>query len=541
MGKGRKPSLPLAFNVLCTTFRGTRGGGGQLILVLLTVSTCAAVEEVGEREVLNVTDLGQGHEASWVKALEERLGDAVSAAPEDLESHARDEGYQHEYAPDCVVYARDKQDVLDALEIAREHRVPVTPYGAGSSLEGAVLPVEGGISLDLSRMNRVLSTEPENLCVSAEPGVTLMELNEQLFAYGLFFSIDLGADASLGGMAGTNASGSNALRYGDMREQVLGMEVVLSDGRIIQVGSKAHKTSSGYDLKSLLVGSEGTLGIVTRLTIKVQPLPAHRESIRVTFENIGSAVEAAAGLSRLGLGLSRVELVDEVMIRAVNSYQSSDYDEKPTLWMEFHGSGETAVAEDVEAAERMLEEAGAFEITAARTEQEQKELWDARNQAWYAAEEWYPEDHTVSSDICVPLGRLHEAIAHTRRLMDEHSLFAPILGHVGDGNYHVFFHVPPNDENAWKRLDEVLGGMTANALELGGTSTGEHGVGLRKMKYQEGEHGVALSLMRQVKEVFDPLGLLNPAKVIPSLEETGGERLRRLRDDLQPEAGDGTL
>ncbi len=486
---------------------------------------------MGEREVLGVTNLGQEHEASWVKALEERLGDAVSAAPEDLESHARDEGYQHEYAPGCVVYARDKQDVLDTLEIAREHRVPVTPYGAGSSLEGAVLPVEGGISLDLSRMNRILSIEPENLCVTAEPGVTLTELNDQLSPHGLFFSIDLGANASLGGMAGTNASGSNALRYGAMREQVLGMEVVLSDGRTIRVGSKAHKTSSGYDLKSLLVGSEGTLGIVTRLTIKVRPLPAHRESIRATFEEVGSAVEAAAGLGRSGLGLSRVELVDEVMIRAVNSYQSSDYDERPTLWMEFHGSSEIAVAEDLEAAERMLEEAGALEVTVARTEEEQKELWDARNQAWYAAEEWYPEDHTVSSDICVPLGRLREAIAYTRQLMDEHSLFAPILGHVGDGNYHVFFHVSPNDESSWERLDEVLGGMTAKALELGGTSTGEHGVGLRKMKYQEAEHGEALSLMRQAREMFDPLGLLNPAKVIPPLEEAGGERPGRSRGE----------
>jgi D-lactate dehydrogenase (cytochrome) len=456
---------------------------------------------------------------AWAEALRARLGDVVSTAPEDLEDHGRDAGYQREFPPECVVYPRNKQDVLDTLEVAREYGVPVTPFGAGSSLEGNVLPIKGGISLDLGRMNRILSVELENLCFTAEPGVTLEELNEELRPHGLSFSIDLGANASLGGMAGTNASGANALRYGDMREQVLGMEVVLSDGRVIRVGSKARKSSSGYDLKDLLIGSEGTLGIVTELTVKARPLPAHHESLRVAFEEIGLAVEAAAGLARSGLGLARVELVDEVMIQAVNSYQNADHDERPTLWMEFHGSSEAAVAEDVEAAERMLGEAGALEVTAARTEEEQEELWKARNQAWYAAEEWYPEDHTISSDICVPIGRLREAVTHTRRLMEDHSLSAPILGHVGDGNYHVFFHVSPDDEDAWRRLDEVLGGMTEKALELGGTSTGEHGVGLRKTKYQEAEHREALSLMRQIKELFDPLGLLNPGKVFPSLGE----------------------
>lgn len=462
-----------------------------------------------------MTELEQQHE-TWIGALRDRLGDIVVSATRDLESHGKDEGYQRAYPPECVVYARDKQDVLEALEVAREHRVPVTPFGAGSSLEGAVLPVEGGISLDLSRMNGILSVEPENLCVTAEPGITLRDLNDELQRHGLFFPIDLGANASLGGMAGTNASGSNALRYGDMHEQVLGMKVVLSDGRTIRVGSKARKNSSGYDLKDLLIGSEGTLGIVTELTVKVRPLPAHHESLRAAFEEIGPAVETAAGLGRSRLGLAKVELVDETMLRAVNAYQSADHVERPTLWIEFHGSSEAAVAEDVEAAEKMCREAGASEVTRARAEEEQRELWEARNQSWYAARDWYPEDHTVSTDICVPLGRLPEAIAHTRELMNEHSLSAPILGHMGDGNYHVFFHVPPDDEDAWQRFDEVLEGMAMKALELGGTCTGEHGVGLRKMKYQEAEHGEALSLMREVKEMFDPLGLLNPGKVVPA-------------------------
>src|SRR5215212_10214347 len=317
----------------------------------------------------------------WIDKLRDRLGDIASSAPRDLKLHGRDEGYHREYEPDCVIYARSKQDILDTLEIAREHRVPVTPFGAGSSLEGAVLPVEGGISLDLSQMGRILSVEPENLCVTAEPGATLEDLNDELRSHGLFFSIDLGANASLGGMAGTNASGSNALRYGDMHEQVLGMEVVLSDGRTIRVGSKARKNSSGYDLKDLLIGSEGTLGIVTELTVKARPLPAHEESLRATFEDVGPAVEAAVELGRSGLGLARVELVDEIMIQAVNAYQSAEHDEKPTLWMAFHGSNETAVTEDLEAAERTCREAGAVDVTAARAEEEQQELWEARNQA----------------------------------------------------------------------------------------------------------------------------------------------------------------
>jgi len=453
----------------------------------------------------------------WIDKLRDRLGDIASSAPRDLKLHGRDEGYHREYEPDCVIYARSKQDILDTLEIAREHHVPVTPFGAGSSLEGAVLPVEGGISLDLSGMDKILSVELENLCVTAEPGVTLEDLNDELRPHGLFFSIDLGANASLGGMAGTNASGSNALRYGDMHEQVLGMEVVLSDGRTIRVGSKARKNSSGYDLKDLLIGSEGTLGIVTELTVKARPLPAHEESLRATFEDIGPAVEAAVELGRSGLGLARVELVDEIMIEAVNAYQSADHAERPTLWVAFHGS-ETAVAEDVKAAEEMCRELGALDVTAARTEEEQQQLWEARNQSWYAARDWYTEDQMVSTDVCVPVGHLPKAITHTKQLMEEYSLFAPILGHMGDGNYHVFFHVPPNDEDAWQRFDEVLEGMIAKAFELGGTCTGEHGVGLRKMKYQETEHGEALSLMREVKEVFDPLGLLNPGKVIPKQE-----------------------
>lgn len=454
---------------------------------------------------------------AWTEALEVRLGEIVSSETEDLKSHARDEGYQHGRRPARVVYARDKGDVVDTLVVAREYDVAVTPFVVGSSLEGAVLPMEGGISLDLSRMSRILSIEPESLCFTAEPGVTLSRMREELGVHGLFFSVDLGADASLGGMAGTNASGSNALRYGDMRRQVLRMEVVLSDGRTITVGSKARKSSSGYDLKDLLIGSEGTLGVVTELTVQAWPLPEHEASLRAGFEDLGAAIEAATGLARAGLALARVELVDAAMVRAVNAYKDADHAERPTLWMEFHGSGEAQVAEDVEAAEKMLRAAGAAEVTAARDDGEQVLLWEARNHAWYAAREAHPDEHTFSTDACVPIGRLKEAIEHSKWVAGEHGFEAPVIGHAGDGNYHVFFHAPIGDEAAWGRLDDVMGAMTRKALELGGTSTGEHGVGLRKMKYQEEEHGAeALSLMREVKRLFDPAGLMNPGKVIPT-------------------------
>lgn len=453
----------------------------------------------------------------WTGTLECRLGEIVSSNEGDLAGHGKDEGYQHASIPSRVVYARDKLDVLETLKVAREHRVPVTPFVVGSSLEGAVLPAEGGISLDLSRMNRILSVEPENTCFTAEPGVTLSRMREELGRHGLFFSVDLGADASLGGMVGTNASGSNALRYGDMRRQVLGMEVVLSDSRTIRVGSKARKSSSGYDLKDLLIGSEGTLGVVTELTVQAWPLPRHKASLRAGFEDLGEAVNAATGLARAGLALARVELVDGAMIRAVNAYKDADHAERPTLWMEFHGSSGAQVGEDLEAAKAMLRGANAAEVTAARDDEEQGRLWEARNHAWYAAQEAHPDEHTFSTDACVPIGRLREAIEHSKAVAAQRGFEAPVIGHAGDGNYHVFFHAPIGDEGAWGRLDDVLWAITRKALELGGTSTGEHGVGLRKMKYQEEEHGAeALSLMREVKRLFDPAGLLNPGKVIPT-------------------------
>ena len=459
-----------------------------------------------------MVDLGQA-QGSWVEVLRERLGDAVSTVPAELEDHGRDEGYEQGFPPECVVYARGKEDVLRTLEVARGYGVPVTPAGMRSSLEGNVLPLKAGISLDMTRMNRVLEIEPGNLYVTAEPGVLHPELNRQLRSFGLFFSVDPGAEASLGGMAGTNASGSNALRYGAMRDQVLELEVVLPDGRTIRAGGKARKSSSGYDLKNLFIGSEGTLGIITELTVRVHPIPTSNVSVRVVFSDLERAVRVATELAGTGLNLARLELVDEQCVRAVNAYESTDYPEKPTLWMEIVGSSEAAVEEELKIAERLCREAE--DITTAYDEEEQERLWEARHHAWYAVDDAYPEDHMISTDICVPLAALPEAIDASRRLLEEQSLSAPIIGHVGDGNYHLFFHLGLDDADGWRRLERVLEGMTAKALELGGTCTGEHGVGLRKVKYQQAEHGEALSVMREMKELLDPAGLLNPGKVLP--------------------------
>ena len=453
----------------------------------------------------------------WVEALREELGDAVSSEPQDLQAHGNDEGYRYENRPpECVAYARNKEDVVSVLRVAREHAVPVTARGAASSLEGNVLPVRGGISLDLTRMNRVISVDPQSMTVTVEAGVRRKELNRRLREHGLFLSVDPGADATVGGMAGTNASGSNALEYGSFRNQVLGMEVVLADGRVIRLGSKARKSSSGYALGDLFVGSEGTLGIITELTLMVHALPAVTASARALFPDVKSAVEAAANLVRQGLSLARLEMVDAECIRAVNRYKSADFPEQTTLWIEFHGGSEDAVADEIEVAKEICHDVGAQgDMPVARTPEEYESLWEARHHAWYAVDDYYEDQQLVSTDTCVPVAKLPEAIGYTQNLMREYSMVAPVVGHVGDGNFHVFFHVAPDDEGGWQRLGAVMEGMVRKALELGGTSTGEHGVGIRKKKYQELEHEEALSVMREVKELFDPLGILNPGKVLP--------------------------
>ncbi len=444
------------------------------------------------------------------------FGARLSTAAADLHAHGRDESYPDVHPPHAVIFAQDEADVVRALRFARERRVPLTPFAAGSSLEGNAVPVQGGISLDLTRLNRVLHIDAANACATVEPGVLYPELSRQVRSHGLFFAVDPGADASLGGMAATGASGTAAVRFGTMRDNVLELRVALLDGRVIRVGSRARKSSAGYDLKHLFLGSEGTLGVITQLTVRLHPLPGAAASVQVGFAAVEAAVEAAVGIMASGLGPQRLELVDAAAIRAVNAYAGRHDPEVPTLWIEVTGRTPADLRAPLALVEELCRDAGGEVRGQATSEAQRAELWTARHHAYYALRAAHPGHTTRTSDVCVPIAALPDAIAWTQALMARHGVNAPILGHVGDGNFHVLFHAAPDDAAGWARIAQVSDGMIRRALELGGTCTGEHGVGVRKRHYLRAEHGEALDVMREVKALFDPLGVLNPGKIFES-------------------------
>ncbi|WP_045233556.1 FAD-binding oxidoreductase [Deinococcus pimensis] len=450
---------------------------------------------------------------TFLDDLRAALGARVSTAQADLLSHGRDEGYPDVLPPHAVVYAESEADVVATLRCAREHDVPVTPFGAGSGLEGNAVPVRGGISLDLTRMNRVLGIDAGSFLATVEPGVPYPELSRLARPHGLFFAVDPGADATLGGMAATGASGTAAVKYGTMRDNVVEMRVALLDGRVIRVGSRARKSSAGYDLLHLFVGSEGTLGVITRLTVKLHPLPARAASLQVSFPTVGDAVDAAVAVMGAGVGPQRIELVDADAIRAVNAYKGRADAEAPTLWIEVIGRDDADLRAQLDLVEELCEGSGGTVAGRAVTESEREKLWTARHHAYYALRAAYPGHANRTSDVCVPIAELPAVMEETRRLIGEAGLTAPIVGHVGDGNFHVLFHAAPDDADGWARINGVSDGMTRAALAAGGTCTGEHGVGVRKRKYLREEHGEALDVMREVKGLFDPAGLLNPGKI----------------------------
>ena len=445
--------------------------------------------------------------------LGSRVSTVLSTAPADLLAHGRDEGYPGSYPPGAVVYAETEADVVATLTFARGHGVPVTPFAAGTSLEGSAVPVRGGLSLDLTRMNRVLEVDAANFYATVQPGVPYPELSRQARPHGLFFAVDPGAEATLGGMAATGASGTAAVRYGTMRENVLEMRVALLDGRVIRVGSRARKSSAGYDLKHLFLGSEGTLGVITQLTVRLHPLPARVASVQVGFASVAAAVQAAVAIMGAGLAPQRLELVDAATIRAVNAYKGRRDAELPTLWAEVTGRDAADLTSQLELVEELCQGAGGSVAGRAVTEAERDALWTARHHAYYALRAAYPGHVSRTSDLCVPMAALPGVIGETQRLLGEAGLSAPLVGHVGDGNVHLLFHAYPNDEAAWDKVSRVSDAMTHAALQAGGTCTGEHGVGLRKRKYLRAEHGDALDVMREIKDLFDPRGLLNPGKI----------------------------
>jgi len=441
-----------------------------------------------------------------------------------LSQHGRDFTYHKPELPDAVVYPESTDDVVAVLCFANERWIPVVPFGAGSSLEGHVIPVAGGISLDMTRMNKILEFRPGDFVARVQPGVTLTQLNAELQSHGVFFPVDPGADATIGGMTATNASGTNAVRYGAMRDAVRGLKVVLADGRIIKTGGMAVKSSAGYNLTSLFVGSEGTLGVFTEITLKLHGIPESIVAARAVFSDIDSAGRAATAMVGSGMSVGRVELVDATTVAAVNSYKGTAYEEQPTLFLEFSGS-QASVAHDVHSAREfcLSEHCQAFLFESDSTARAR--LWEARHQAAIALMAQEPGKRMMVTDVCVPITDLPLALKHARETIAAHGLNGTILGHVGDGNYHAGFMVNPDDDKDITRLQQVNQEIVSYALKRGGTSTGEHGLGLGKGRYLLDEFGTeAVNLMRNIKGLMDPNGIMNPRKGVDfrSYEETVG-------------------
>ena len=437
---------------------------------------------------------------------------------EEVERHAGGFfTYHAPHRPDAVVFPESREEVVEVLRFANGHGIPVVPYGEGSSLEGHTIPVRGGISLDFGSMDEIVEVRSEDFIARVRPGVTHGRLNERLEEYGLFFPVDPGWGASLGGMAATNASGTNAVRYGVMRDQVLGLEVVLADGTVMRTGGMSMKSSAGYDLTGLFVGSEGTLGVFTEITLRLYPIPERILAARAVFPDIEGAGRAAVAVIREGIQIGRVELVDARTVEAVNAYKETDYAESPTLFLEFSGT-EAAVEGDVERVREILEAGGstAFEFEADEAARER--LWEARHEAGIAIQNLHPDRRPMTTDVCVPISDLPEALRNARETIRSYGLDGAILGHVGDGNYHAVFPVDPSNAEDLEKAEKVNTEIVSYALTRGGTCTGEHGVGSGKTGYLEEEHGDSLPFMRAIKDLADPNNVMNPGKVFS--EET---------------------
>ncbi|WP_332814309.1 FAD-binding oxidoreductase [Ramlibacter sp.] len=446
-------------------------------------------------------------------ALSARFGARCSTAAAVREQHGRDESSFEVPPPAAVVFAESTQDVADAVALAAQHEVPVIPFGVGSSLEGHLLAVQGGISIDVSRMGQVLSVNAEDLTVTVQAGVTRKQLNEEIKSTGLFFPIDPGADATIGGMSATRASGTNAVRYGTMRENVLALEVVTASGEVIRTGTRAKKSSAGYDLTRLLVGSEGTLGIITEVTLRLYPIPEAISAAVCSFPSIEAAVRTVIQVIQLGVPIARVELIDANTVRMVNKHSKLTLREEPMLLMEFHGSP-ASVKEQAETVQEIAGEHGGNAFEWATTPEERTRLWTARHNAYFAAIQSRPGCRAISTDTCVPISRLADCLLDSVAEADAGGLPYFLVGHVGDGNFHFGYLLDPNDARERQVAEELNHKLVARALALGGTCTGEHGVGLHKMGFLVDEAGAgAIDMMRTIKRALDPKNILNPGKI----------------------------
>ena len=459
--------------------------------------------------------------AGALSQLRTLLGDRATDAAAVREHHSRGESYHPPAAPDIVCFPGSTTEVAAIAQVSREYGLPLIPFGAGTSLEGHVHALHGGITVDMREMNRVLRVSADDLDASVEAGVTRMQLARALRNTGLMFPIDPGADATLGGMAATRASGTTAVRYGTMRENVLGLTVVLADGRVIRAGTRARKSSTGYDLARLFVGSEGTLGVITEVTLRLHPVPEAVSAAVCAFASIDGAVETVIATIQLGVPVARIELLDDVQMDAINRYAGTAYAVAPTLLFEFHGDSERTVAEQAALVQAAAAERGGRNFGWAVRLEDRERLWQARHNAHYAALALRPGCRSWATDVCVPISRLAECVRETKADHAGLPFPVPLVGHAGDGNFHLMYLLDPArpEELAHaRRLNERL---VARALALGGTCSGEHGIGYGKMPYLEAEHGEALEVMRTIKRALDPENRMNPGKLVDPLPEGG--------------------
>jgi D-lactate dehydrogenase (cytochrome) len=451
--------------------------------------------------------------AAMLDALRARFGERCSTATAVREQHGRDESAYPLTPPEAVVFCESTADVAAVVALCSQHAVPVIPFGVGSSLEGHLLAVQGGVSVDLGRMNHVVQVNAEDLTVTVQAGVTREQVNREVKDLGLFFPIDPGANASLGGMAATRASGTNAVRYGTMRENVLGLTVVTASGEVVHTGTRAKKSSAGYDLTRLMVGSEGTLGVMTEITLRLYPLPEAVSAAVCHFPSIEAAVQTTIQIIQMGVPIARCELLDSHAIRAVNRHSKLGLREAPMLLMEFHGS-EAGVQEQAETVQMLARENGGEAFQWAKTPEERTRLWTARHQAYFAALQMRAGCRCQSSDTCVPISRLAESINDSIAEAEASGIPYWVVGHVGDGNFHLSYLLDPDDPREIAEVERLNEQMVQRALRLGGTCTGEHGIGLHKMGYLADEAGPgAVAMMRSIKQALDPKNIMNPGKI----------------------------
>jgi D-lactate dehydrogenase (cytochrome) len=457
------------------------------------------------------TPVNKASTTSTIAELRAWLGERLSTAPAVREQHGKDQTWNPGAAPDAVAFVTSTAEVQRVVMTCAAHGTPVIAYGTGTSLEGHFSAPFGGISIDLSGMNRILEVNAADLDCRVEAGVTRKQLNTHLRDQGLFFPVDPGADASLGGMTATRASGTNAVRYGTMRENVLNVTAVMANGDVIRTGSRARKSSAGYDLTRLMVGSEGTLGVITEVALRLYGIPESIVAAVCPFPSVEACCSATITAIQMGLPVARIELVDAEHVKAFNAYSSLDLLVTPTLFLEFHGT-EASAQEQAETFMSIAQELGGGPYRMARKEEDRQKLWQARHDAFWATKALMPGKESFATDVCVPISRLAECVVQTQQDLASNGLYGPVVGHVGDGNFHVVLYCDRSDPEEVRRVKDVYGRMIERAIAMGGTCTGEHGIGSGKRAYLEREHGPALAVMREVKRALDPANIMNPGK-----------------------------